>query len=168
MAPEEGFLAGYGAILNYYDLGVPLPDRLALISQKHKQYETEEWLVFTPRHMPGATLMEQLTFALKYEGVDLGTLKKLFQKVSAEEIATIVAAEPTGQYSRRIWFLYEWLMDARLNLPDLATGNYIDLLDEALQYGGKSESSRRHRIRNNLPGVKEFCPLIRKTPALKN
>lgn len=27
---------------------------------------------------------------------------------------------------------------------------------------------KRHRIRNNLPGVREFCPLVRKTSLLKS
>ena len=165
--PEEGYLAGYGAILKFYDLQAPLPDRLALISKKHKQYETEDWIVLTLRHMPEDSLIGHLTFALKYEGIDLGILKKLFENVSTEEITTLITNEPTGQYSRKIWFLYEWLMDTKLELPDITTGNYIDLIDETLQFGGTSESTKRYRIRNNLPGVREFCPLVRKTLLLE-
>ncbi len=37
-APEEGFIVGYAALIHFYKLEVPLPDRLALISQKLKQY----------------------------------------------------------------------------------------------------------------------------------
>lgn len=165
--PEEGHIVGYGAILYFYTLLAPLPDRLALISQKHKQYETEEWMVFTPRHMPEDSLKGHLVFALKYEGIDLYILKKLFEKISAEEIRALISNEPTGQYSRKLWFLYEWLMDSQLELPDLTTGNYIDLVDEKLQFGGIAESSKRHRVRNNLPGVREFCPLVRRTPLLE-
>ena len=166
-APEDGYVVGYGALWEYYSLQVPLPDRLALISHKHKQYETEEWIVLTPRHRPPETLLGQLTFALKYEGIDLGVLKKLFEKVLVAEITALIAQEPTGQYSRRIWFLYEWLMDSRLDLPDITTSNYVDLLDETLQFGAVPKPSRRHRVRNNLPGVREFCPLVRKTPQLQ-
>ena len=72
--PEEGYLAGYAALLNAYDLQVPLPDLLSIISHKHKQYTGEQWRVFTPRHRPDDTLMGHLTFALKYEGIDLGCL----------------------------------------------------------------------------------------------
>ncbi|MEN6453240.1 MAG: hypothetical protein ABFD10_03210 [Prolixibacteraceae bacterium] len=32
--PEEGYLVGYGSLIEFYDLQVPLPDRLALISPK--------------------------------------------------------------------------------------------------------------------------------------
>lgn len=162
--PEEGYLVGYGAIVKALDLKTPFPDILALISRKHKQYKTGEWIVFTPRHMPEDTLMAHLTFALKYEGIDLGILKKLFEKLEAKEVSKLIAEEPTGQYSRKIWFLYEWLMDAKLDIPDLTRGNYIDLVDTTIQYASHgAEASKRHRVRKNLPGVKDFCPMIRKT-----
>ena len=165
--PEPGKLVGYGAIISAYDLKVPLPNKISLISTKHKRYSTDTWEVFTPRHAPNDALAGHLTFALKYEGVDLYVLKSAFSVVSANEIKNIIETEPTSQYSRRIWFLYEWLMDEKLGIPDLKTGNYIDVLDKKLQYPGASENSPRHRVRNNLPGVVDFCPLIRKTDKLE-
>lgn len=167
LAPEEGWLAGYGALIQFYQLDIPIPDRLVLISTKRKQYETDSWLILSSRHKPEDTLSAQFTFALKYEGVDLAIFKVLFQKIEQEEIISLISNEPTGQYSRRIWFLYEWLMDCMLPLNDVSTGNYVDLLDEKLQYGAISQPSKRHRVRNNLPGVRDFCPLVRKTPILQ-
>ncbi|WP_367865982.1 Fic family protein [Pedobacter sp. WC2423] len=167
-APEEGSIVGYAALIGFFKLEVPLPDRLALISQKHKQYETQEWIVFTPRHQPEESLMGHLTFALKYEGIELGVLKKIFALVAPIDIESIISLEPTGQYSKRIWFLYEWLMGVNLDLKDLSAGNYVDLVDTKLQFGSHPLPSKRHRIRNNLPGVREFCPLVRKTSFLKN
>ena len=167
LTPEAGYLVGYAALIDTYELEVPLPDRLALISFKHKNYQTESWLVFTPRHQPKDSLMGHLTFALKYEGVDLAVLKKLFESVGASGMQSLIAAEPTGQYSRRLWFLYEWLKGIHLELPDLTTGNYINVLDTSQQFGSTAKPSKRHRVRNNLPGVPEFCPLVRKTDLLK-
>src|SRR5690606_27008690 len=114
-------------------------------------------------------IMGQLTFAFKYEGLELGVLKKLFEKISPEELSQLIAMEPTGRYSRRVWFLYEWLMDAQLDIPDLTIGNYVELVDTSLQYASTYaiENSKRHRVRNNLPGTKDFCPMIRKTPLLE-
>src|SRR5690606_17924405 len=81
VAPEEGYLAGYGTIVKHYDLQVPLPDRLAIISRKHgKSRETADWIVLSPPYKPADSLMGHLTFALKYEGIDLGILKKVFEK----------------------------------------------------------------------------------------
>ncbi len=164
--PENGILVGYAALINNYYLNVPIPEKLSLISEKHKRYETDDWMVFTPRHKPKDSLGGHLAFAIKYEGIDLYLLKTLFKKISQSEIENIIKNEPTGKYSRRIWFLYEWLLDTRLNIPNVETGNYIDLLDSELQYPGPSENSKRHHIRNNLPGVKNFCPLIRRTEKL--
>ena len=166
-APEPGTLVGYGALIDAFDMKVPVPDKLALISTKHKRYSTDEWEVFTPRHLPLDTLSGHLTFALKYEGIDLSVLKGVFNTVPDDEIKTIVEAEQTSYYGRKIWFLFEWLTGTVLNLPDLKTGNYIDVLDEKLHYTGPSENVPRYRVRNNLPGVRNFCPLIRKTEKLE-
>lgn len=161
--PEQGSIVGYAALIKHHNLQVPIPEQLALIGKKHRVYSTDEWRVLTPRHKPNETLLGQLTFALKYEGIDLAVLNALFKTVNPKEILALIHKEPTGSYSRRIWFLYEWLTDKKLKIDDVQTGNYIYLLDESLQYTGTSISSKRHRINNNLPGVKNFCPLIRKT-----
>ena len=167
-APEEGILVGYGAIIEAYKLAVPIPNQLALISFKKRKYTTENWRVLTSRHQPEDTLYKQLIFALKYEGVNLLVLKKLFEVVPQQEMERIISFEALGQYSRRIWFLYEWLLQTKLNIQDLERGNYVPLLGEKLQYTINGTRSSRHRIINNLPGTKDFCPLIFKTKKLEN
>lgn len=93
-------------------------------------------------------------------------LNALFDRVDGSEIEAMVKKEPTGRYTRRIWFFYEWLTGQKLNLPDAKTGNYVDALDPDMQYTGPEERSRRHRVRNNLPGTVDFCPFIRRTEKL--
>jgi hypothetical protein len=166
-SPEKGILVGYSAIIDALDLAVPIPPKLALISEKHRQYQTHEWSVFTPRHKPQDTLYGNLVFSIKYEGINLLFFKKLFERVEELAIESLVQNEPLSQYCRKIWFLYEWLMQKTLNLTDLKEGNYIPLLDDNLQYTiGKGINSTRHRIRNNLPGTINFCPLISRTEKL--
>lgn len=167
-APEPGKLAGYGALINALDLNVPIPDKIAIISSRHKKYSDNAWDIYTPRHAPADDLAGHLTFALKYEGVDLYILKAVFEAKNKAEIEAFIEAEPLSQYNRRIWFFYEWLLDRQLDLPDLKKGNYYNALDEKLQYSGPSVNSPRHRIRNNLPGVSDFCPLIRRTKSLED
>lgn len=164
IAPEQGYLVGYGSIIEAYKLPVPMPFRLAIISKKHRQYETDKWLVLTPRHKPGESLYAHLVFALKYEGINLLFFKKLFEKLEPAEIITWILNEPQSQYSRRIWYLYEWLMQMLLDVPDMKEGNYVPLIDEDLQYASPASiNSKRHRIKNNLTGNVNFCPLIFKT-----
>ncbi|WP_298366454.1 Fic family protein [uncultured Lutibacter sp.] len=166
--PEEGVLAGYGAIIEAYKLQVPMPNQLTLISLKKRKYNTTNWKVFTSRHQPEDNLYKQLIFALKYEGVNLLLFKKLFSIVSQQEIEEIIQSEMFGQYSRRIWFLYEWLMQIKLQIPDLDRGNTVPLLDKKIQYAVKGTRSTRHRILNNLPGTVDFCPLVFKTEKLES
>ncbi|MBK6699243.1 MAG: Fic family protein [Saprospiraceae bacterium] len=164
--PEEAVLVGYGAIIETLQLAVPLPFQLALISSKKRQYKNEQWQVYTSRHQPEDNLHKHLVFALKYEGINLLVFKKLFETISQKEIETIVQQEILGQYSRRIWFLYEWLLNKKLDIDDLNRGNPVPLIDENLQFAVKGISSPRHRIINNLPGTVDFCPLIFKTEKL--
>lgn len=166
--PEgEGHLAGYSALINTYNLHIPVPEILSAISKKHKKYQLDDWMIFTPRHAPDDSLYGHLVFALKYEGIDLSILKALFDTIDQKEIIYIVNLEPTGSYSRRIWFLYEWLQGIEIGLADAIKGELVDVLDAKLQYPGPQRLSRRHRVLNNLPGVPAFCPTIRKTEMLE-
>jgi hypothetical protein len=157
---------GYAALITGHRLAVPAPDILCAIGTKHKKQKRGRWQLFTPRYKPENTLQGHLTFALKYEGVDLAVLKALFDSLNPNLIADIVRSEPTGAYSRRIWFLYEWLTDITLEVEDAKQGNFVPLLNEQLQYAATPRDSKRHRIRNNLPGTRRFCPLIRRSDKL--
>ena len=158
--------AGYAALIAGHALLVPLPDSLCAIGARHRKCEQGRWRLFTPRHKPDDTLQGHLNFALKYEGIDLAVLKALFEVITPAAIADMVRSAPTGAYNRRIWFLYEWLTGAVLELDDAAQGNFVPLVNDKLQYAAAPRDSRRHRIRNNLPGTREFCPLIRRTEKL--
>ncbi len=168
ITPEKGFLVGYGAIIQYFNLTVPIPDQLSLISLKDRKYTIDSWSVFTPRYKPEDNLYKQLVFALKYEGINLLILKKLFEILTEVEIIALLTIEPLSQYSRKIWFLHEWLMNCQLDIPDLKQGNFVPLIDEKKQFVVEGKRSSRHRIINNLPGTPGFCPLIYKTDKLVN
>lgn len=166
--PEQGAkLVGYGMFIHALDLQVCLPEKISLISCKHRRYQTGIWEIYTPRHQPLQTIPDHLTFALKYEGVDLSILKAIFEHIDPQDLIDWVIHEPTSRYSRRIWFLYEWLLREKLPLPDAKSGNFFNIIDERLQYGGPAIPSKRHRIQNNLPGTVDFCPLIRRTTKLE-
>lgn len=170
--PEEGFLVGYGFLIRViekkYHIEVPLPDILAICTEKHQRYDTEYWKVLTIRHKPNDTLKHHLIFALKYEALDLYFLKRFFELVGKEVVLKMLEEEPTGQYSRRAWFLYEWLLKEKLNVPDLKRGTYVNIVDNAIQFSVSPINSTRHRVKNNLPGIPDYCPMIRKTEKLEH
>ena len=114
-----------------------------------------------------STPLGNLEFALKHEGLNLAIIKAAFDHVSASDVAELIRQQPYGKARRRLWFLWEFLRQQRLDVPDLALGNYVPLLDEALYFAPRGTHSRRHRIRANLLGDQRFCPLVRRTPALE-
>jgi hypothetical protein len=165
--PEMAIPAGYAALIDGYKLSVPVPRTLSAIGTKHRIIEQGGWRIYTPRHAPEASLEGHLTFALKNEGLDLAVLKRLFLAVKEGDIAELVRQKPTGLYTRRIWFLCEWLLGSKLKLPSADKVSYVEAVDTDFQFGGAGENSARHRVRNNLPGTPDFCPLAFKTPSLK-
>ncbi len=167
--PEEATPVGYAALIQTFDLMVPVPRTLSAISTRHRKYIRDCWRIFTPRHMPRPTLRGHLTFALRYEGLDLALLKRLFLKTGPSPFLQMVRETPTGSYTRRLWFLYEWLLGELLDLPDSESkgGTYIPVVDPAFQYAVPGQTSTRHRVRNNLPGSREFCPLVFRTELLE-
>jgi hypothetical protein len=165
--PEQGTPAGYSALIDAYGLQAPLPRTLSATGAHHRIREEGGWRIMTPRHAPHPTLEGHMTFALKYEGLDLAVLKRLFLAAGPGAIEALVREKSTGGYARRIWFLYEWLTGARLGLPDAASGRYVPVVDPEHQYTAKDENAPRYRVKNNLPGTPAFCPVVSRTPALE-
>ncbi len=161
-------LAGYTALIEQYGLEV-IPNwhqSKVANSSVHRiasQGDTVEE-VYPFKYWPGEQLGDQLEFALKYDGINLGILASLFEKIAEQDLLEYVRSKPTGKYSRRLWFLYEFLTGKLLTLSDLKQGNYVDLLEPEKYYTiATSHQIRRQRINNNLLGGQHFCPIIRRT-----
>jgi hypothetical protein len=125
------------------------------------------WTVFDRRYAPDDSFESHLTFALRHEPFDLLFLKRLFEAVGGEPIRSMVTAQPTGRTSRKVWYLYEAFTGQSLDVPDARVGNYVDLLDTAEYFTSTGRMSQRHRVRDNLLGTPEFCPVVRRTVALE-
>lgn len=123
--------------------------------------------MFRNQYWPGETIGDHLEFAIKYDGVNLTLLTQIFEKIPVEELVKYITSKPTGKYTRRIWFFYEFLLGKYLPIDDMNSGNYINALETneyfTIQNG---ERSTRHRVVNNLLGPRSFCPIVRKTEKL--
>lgn len=164
--PEGVNLCGYAALVHAFDLDAPLPNVLRGSNTTFAAKSADGWQLYSPRHRPESSFSGHLTFALRYEPVDLLILNRLFRAAGPGRVAEMVRAAPTGQYARRAWFFYEWLTGTLLDLPDVGAGGYADALNPELQIAAVPKNSQRHRIRNNLPGTPAFCPLITRTQDL--
>ena len=166
--PEPAMPVGYAGLIDRYELPVPLPPRLAAIAERHHPTSNASWNLLTPRHRPPSTLQGQIVFAMKREGVDLGVLAALFKVIEPHEIAELVRTTPTGSFARRTWFLYEWLTGGELDVPDPGKVRLVNVIDPEQQVAlQKGTTSPRHKVIDNLPGTRRFCPMIRWTPALQ-
>lgn len=119
----------------------------------------------------GETWQDQLIFAIKYEGINLEVLKAFFAVCEKSALTALIRSVPTGTYHRRLWFIYEWLTEDRLDIDDLTMGNYITAVDERLQLTlskGCAKRVRRQRVLNNLIGSRRFCPFVRKVSVPDN
>lgn len=166
--------AGYSFLVEKYELKVLTPLIRSFLVGASIQSEREtpdgtEILYPKWRHPLNDTWQEHLNFAIKYEGIDLGILNVLFKKIPIDEFVQEVQTKPTGRYCRRIWFLYEFLTGNRLPIEDASSGSLTPLLDSDKQFAlpiENSERSRRQRVINNLPGNREFCPMVRLTKSI--
>ncbi|MBD3835367.1 MAG: Fic family protein [Brevundimonas sp.] len=167
-APEQITPAGYAALIARYELRAPLPPRLAAIAHRHHPQSDAAWGLYPPPYAPAPELRAQLVFALRYEGVDLQVLAALFDAETADVFAAMIRDTPTSAFARRIWFLYEWLTGRTLDVPDPGKVRAAPVLDPDQQFAlARGEPSPRHRVINNLPGTRAFCPLARRTPELE-
>ena len=117
---------------------------------------------------PDSNIPAHLTFAFKHEIINLEFLARLFAGIDPAILEQWIRAEPTGAYARRAGFFFEWLTGKLLNVPDARSGNYVDALDPALYFvATRAINVQRWRVRDNLPGTREYCPLVVRSDAVK-
>ena len=169
--PRDTEITGWAALV--HGLGLQAPVRaLSCVSEKYvrgSQRVDGAWRVYDKRYRPGNRFTDHLGFALRHENIDLLILKRAFEAVPPNAMTEFIAGAPTGRATRRAWFLYETLTGDRLPLDD-APDNLaaVDALSEERYFTGRSMLSRRHRVRDNLLGNRNFCPVLRKTETLQD
>jgi len=160
---------GYAALIRQFELTCLPYWHVGFISTAHKR-ETH--------HLPDKRVVEayppgrrpttpgavgHLVFAIRHEGVSLEILKATFERMDPDELTAAVRDKPTSEYLRRLWFFYEWLLDRRLDLPDITSGRYTHAFPpDAYITHPNPTRSRRHYVWNNGLGSAEWCPIVRR------
>ncbi|MET3123097.1 hypothetical protein AAKU67_002707 [Oxalobacteraceae bacterium GrIS 2.11] len=176
---------GYHAITQRFQLQTLPLDSCALLDSRLMQRQSRQsggrWIeLFGASYQPEDSLKGHLQFALRYEGINLQVLAILFSQSGhianiEAELCAWLSSSPESRYARIACFLYEWITQKRLPIDDPVSprASYQPALDETQQFGlcagttATGEKLARFRILNNLPGNLDFCPLVRKTPYLK-
>jgi Fic/DOC family len=140
---------------------------------RHREAKVEghtEVLTFDAKYAPEESFSGGLQFALRYEGVNLQVLDALFEHCGHKPLEEWLRRNPTSAYARRAGFLFEWLTQTSLDVPPLSKKlNWVPVLDEELQFGlgATQDLDPKFRVRNNLPGTRDFCPLVRKSTDIR-
>jgi len=160
---------GYAWIQNA--LGTPdfLGSRRARLAPVSRIERLADGLLLVPLKLaPPAHLLQQALFAVKHEGIRLDLLISVLRKVPAEALAALVHSAPNGVYVRKLGYLWErWHQQC---LPGLehwtVASGYAPLFDPEDYLVGPAQRDSRWRIEFNGLGDLDFCPVVRKTPAL--
>lgn len=163
---------GYKWLIDRFSLDVLPHCCVSFLSDKSVHRKVEKSDGSTEEYYPKGKACEDsvcghLEFAVKNEGINLAILKACFQQVDAAELTAYICKKPTGQFVRKLWFLYEEFTGKQLDIPDLTQGNYVDLLDPEKYYTATPVSQQRQRINVNLPGRIDFSPQLRRTDKIK-
>ncbi|MCF6309075.1 MAG: Fic family protein [Sulfurimonas sp.] len=169
--PNSTKLIGLSWLIDYFNLEVLLRD-LCCISEKRlssQKIKKDEWLIFDAQLKVEENAYSNLEFAIKHENIDLLVLKFILKAFSKDDILRNIKINDKRILSKKIWFLYEFLLCDKLELEDLPVGKYDDLLDKK-KYIVKNNpiKSKRHKINNNLLGTSKICPIIKRTTKLQN
>lgn len=165
---------GYAYLLEHFQLTMPKLEYEYFQGHHRSGVETISYgaakrKVISARTKIGDSVFDHLKAAIRYQGIRLPYLFVIFEALDPVELASAINETPQSRYARTIWFLYEWLMESKLNIPDLNTGNYVRLFDDNFYFTRNSgERCSRTRVINNAIGTRDFCPTIRKTPAINN
>lgn len=162
---------GYSYLINEFELSVP-PLTMHLYQgdntvdevRTNGQYKAK---ILSKRKTIGNSTYDHIEVAINYEGIRLAYLHPLFQVLDETELAAYIKSKPHSTIRRAIWYLYEWIMEKELDIPN-SDAKYVNLLDEKYYFTiPHGEQDPRTRIINNCLGNKYFCPIVRKTKELE-
>ncbi|WHZ12930.1 MAG: Filamentation induced by cAMP protein Fic [Burkholderiaceae bacterium] len=165
-------MIGYEFLLSKIPLRMPPPARPARIMPVTRVEEMPD-LLAVPRHVApdqDASVLDHVLFALKHETLQLAFLHEALKLVPAEALVQALTAQRQGAYLRKAAFLWEKANGTELQLPWGTTGgNYVDMFDPEDYYTGTLwERSQRLRVNFNGIGPYDFCPVVRRDPALQD
>lgn len=161
---------GLHALIEQLDLKIRRPFVRSIIAAgtRKTRITASEILEQYPKpYQPAEGLAGNLRFALRYEPVDLGVYHAAFARIPKSDIESWIQSEPNGTFARRAWYLYEYLTGTTLDVEDLTSGPYADLLDTKIHIVGPANRIRRQRVFDNLIGNKQYCPLVRRSEKIE-
>lgn len=165
---------GYNALIIRFNLAVPPLRQTFWLGERSVETRTQAIdgteRIELPRGRTSAeqSTIEQLTFALKREHLNLAVLGALFEHPQVlTEIQEWLVSRPTSSYARQAGYLAHWLAGATFEYRAPAGSPRVRLLNPDDYLVGPETSSPQFGVVNNLLGSRAFSPLVRKTETLR-
>jgi hypothetical protein len=162
---------GHAWLRHFLKLATPAPavESYVVSGARRTEFRGSRQIDLYPgQYATGDSIISNLRFALRHEPTDLGIMIAALKAIDPKELEAWLRAEPTGAFSRRIWFLYETFVGRKLDIEDAKIGNYVEVLDPVRHIVGDRRNSGRHRVIDNLLGGVGLCPTVRRTGLLKS
>ena len=165
--------AGYNALISQYALLCVEDRTFSFIAKRLSVVDRAERadgsvvVRYPGKYQFDDTLVGHLEFCLKYEGVNLSVLAALFEQRGADELQAWLDQKPGSRYARVCAHLYEWLSGKTLRYKLPPGIDAVPVLDEKRYFTAPAQRNKRFAVLHNLPGTPAFCPLVRRTPALR-
>jgi hypothetical protein len=165
---------GYKALIDRFNLQVPPLRRTFSLGARAAETRTQAAdgteRIELPRGRASseASTVEQLTFALKREQLNLTVLGALFERQDVlADLQAWLTSRPTSRYARQAGYLAHWLAGVNFDYRPPAGTPRVRLIDSTEYLVGPDTSNPQFAVINNLLGTKEFSPLVRRTPQLE-
>ncbi len=165
---------GYSALIDRFNLQVPPLRQTFLMGTRSTETRaqaadgTERIELARGRASADQSTIEQLTFALKKEQLNLAVLGALFEHQEAlVDIQEWLKSRPTSIYARQAGYLAQWLSETNFDYRAPSGAPRVRILNNEHYLVGPEISSPQFGIVNNMLGSREFSPLIRRTPQLR-
>jgi hypothetical protein len=165
---------GYEALIRRYQLRVP-PLRSVSVGmdravERHIMTAGGDERIELPLQRMGDTgsLVNQLTFALKREWLNLSVLGALFDHEEARQaVQNWLDDKPSSKYARMAGHLAEWLAGHEFAYKLPPGTPRVPLLHPKAYITGPAVPDTKFGVTHNLVGASAFSPLIRRTEKLE-
>jgi hypothetical protein len=155
---------GYAYLVQRLGLKVlPLERPAAITGAVNKRVDSDTQVLFPRGVAVEDSIVSQLEFALRHEGVNLEVIDAVFEHLAPAELVARLSATPTGAPIRRACYLWEWLTNQSLPVDAMSTGGYVDLFPADIYVvTNEPVNSPKFRVRDNALGTPDFCPTVRR------
>jgi len=168
--PIKSRPAGYSHFFKRYNL----PDILQIKSAVSDEYiraktRTDgDWILYSNQYVVGDSELEHLVFSLKYERLNLVALRLIFEHLDLQIIVDAVQQSTKSQYTRALWYLWEFIRGDRLPLSDLPTMNATPLLlPKRYVTLKKGILSKRHRVLVNWFAFEDLVVTVERSEEIE-